>query len=124
MTESKNEKIRCFYPEVKLEKPNKRVIRRFIHSKCSGGFWARVRDLSQRERLANAAVGHQTVISIQMGYNPKLLELWEKIIIIDERGRTYTIKEKPDEYAYDKGDIKITAYSFRDENTYEEDIYD
>ena len=120
----KNQKIRCFFAESYLQKPNKMLVRHFIHSKQSGGFWAHIRDLSQRERLANEAVGHEVAISVQMGYNPAVLQLWESLIIIDERGVTYKMKEKPDEYAYDKGDIKFTAYAFRDKNTYEEDIYE
>lgn len=119
----KNQKIRCFFVENYLQKPNKLLVRHFIHSQKSGGFWVHVRDLSQRERLANEAVGHDVVVSIQMGYNPAVLRLWESLIIIDERGVSYKLKEKPDEYAYDKGDIKLTAYAFKDTNLYEEDVY-
>lgn len=31
----------------------------------------------------------------------------------------YTIKEKPDEFDYTKQDIKIRAYEFKDERTYQ-----
>lgn len=124
MSETKDKKIKCFYPEIVRAKPSKRILKHFIHSKASGGLWCNIRDLSQRERMSNASVGRQTVICIKVGYNPKLIELWEQIVILDEKGKSYNIKEKPDEYYYDKGDIKITAYAFRDENLYEGEIYD
>ncbi len=120
----KNQKIRCFFVECYREKPNKLLVRHFIHSKGSGGLWAHIRDLMQRERLANEAVGHEIAVSVQIGYNAEFLRMWESMIIIDERGRTYRLKEKPDEYAYDKGDIKFIAYAFHDGNVYEEDVYE
>lgn len=120
----KNEKIRCFYADVVRVKPNRAIARNFIHTRQSFGFWAHIRDLSQRERSANDAVGHQTVVQIIVGYNPRIIELWEKLVIIDERGTTYKIKEKPDEYEYTKGDIKIIAYAFRDDTVYGEDVYE
>ena len=50
---------------------------------------------------------------------PKILSMWEKLTLVDEQGRTYTIKEKPDEFDYTKQDIKIVAYEFKDERTYQ-----
>ncbi|MGN0817483.1 MAG: head-tail adaptor protein [Christensenellaceae bacterium] len=120
----KGKKIRCFYAETVREKPTKTHTRHFIHSKDSGGFWAHIRDLSQREKLANESVGHQTVVQIIVGYNPKILDMWERLTIIDEKGVSYTIREKPDEFEYAKEDLKITAYAFRDEKDYTEDTYD
>lgn len=124
MSEVKGQKIRAFYTEERREKPEKKLTRHFIHSEASGGFWAHIRDFSQKERTANEAVGHETVVKMRIGYNERFLDLWEKLTIIDERGQTYTLKEKPDEFDYDKGDIKFMAYAFRDGNVYEGDVYD
>lgn len=124
MSDTKGQKIRCFYAVVTREKPVKTYTRKFIHSKESGGFWAHIRDLTQRERLANEAVGHQTAVQIRVGFNPKILDLWDSLVVIDERGNFYKIKEKPDEYEYDKSDIKFTAYAYRDDTQYVEDIYE
>lgn len=123
--ETKNQKIRAFYTIEQRTKPTKRLTRHFIHSEASGGFWAYIRDLSQRERMSNEAIGQQTAVRIVIGFNQKVLTFWERLTIIDERGNTYIIKEKPDEYDYSKKDIKITGYAFNDGNVYEgEDEYD
>lgn len=124
MSEVKGQKVRAFYTKTKLEKPIKTYTRHFIHSKASGGFWAHIRDLTLRERLTNEAIGHQVVVVIRVGYNPKILDLWEQLIFIDEKGTTYRLKEKPDEYEYSKSDIKLTAYAFNDDKSYEEDVYE
>lgn len=115
----KNKKLKCFYVETTKAKPLQILARRYIHSQASGGFWCSVRDLSQKERLANEAVGHETVVTFIVGFNLKILQMWEKLTLVDEQGRTYTIKEKPDEFDYTKQDIKIRAYEFKDERTYQ-----
>lgn len=119
MAKAKNEKIRCFYPETVRQKPVERVTRHFIHSEKSGGYWAAVRDATQAEKLANDAIGHETVVHITVGYNPKILQLWDALVLIDQRGASYRIKGKPDEYTYQKEDLKIIAYQFKDTKTYE-----
>ncbi len=119
MNERKNDKIKCFYPVKRRDKPNVITVRHFIHSKKSGGLWAFVRDLSQQERQANDAVEHSTAVVIKVGYNPKLLANWEKIIIVDKNGVSYKLKEKPDEFTYAKTDLKFTAYAFKDGDKYE-----
>lgn len=118
MSGRKNDKIKCFYPVKRREKPNVITVRHFIHSKSSGGLWAFVRDLSQQERQANEAVGHSHAVVITVGYNPKLLASWEKIIIVDKKGVSYKLKEKPDEFTYQNTDLKFTAYAFKDEDVY------
>lgn len=115
----KNKKLKCFYVETTKAKPLQILARRYIHSRASGGFWCSVRDISQKERLANSAVGHETIVNFIVGYNPKILSMWEKLTLVDEQGRTYNIKEKPDEFDYTKQDIKIVAYEFKDERTYQ-----
>ena len=115
----KNKKLKCFYVETTKAKPLQILARRYIHSRASGGFWCSVRDISQKERLANSAVGHETIVNFIVGYNPKILSMWEKLTLVDEQGRTYTIKEKTDEFDYTKQDIKIVAYEFKDERTYQ-----
>ena len=115
----KNKKLKCFYVETTKAKPLQILAGRYIHSRASGGFWCSVRDISQKERLANSAVGHETIVNFVVGYNPKILQMWEKLTLVDEQGRTYIIKEKPDEFDYTKQDIKIVAYEFKDERTYQ-----
>ena len=53
-----------------------------------------------------------------------VLEKWEKLVFIDEQDRTYKLKTKPDEYEYEKTDLKLVAYAFKDETTYGGDVYD
>lgn len=124
MSEVKGQKVQAFYTEMAREKPVKTYTRKFIHSRESGGFWVHIRDLMQRERLANEAVGHQVAVVIRIGYNPRVLDLWEKLTFIDERGVSYRLKDKPDEFDYDKGDLKMTAYAFKDDTNYEGDVYE
>lgn len=119
MGAQKNDKIKCFYSVKRREKPNVITVRHFIHSRRSGGLWAFVRDLSQQERQANDAVEHSVAVVITIGYNPKFLANWEKIIIIDKNDVSYKLKEKPDEFAYAKTDLKFTAYAFKNEDTYD-----
>lgn len=114
----KGRKIRCFFTSTVKTKPNITLTRNFIHSQASGGFWAAVRDLSMKERLVNDAVGHDTVVTFVVGFNPKILSRWEELTILDEYDNSYKIREKPDEYDYTKGDLKIVAYKFRDDKTY------
>ena len=47
-------KVQAYYTEDIGKKPNAVLSRHFIHSKYSGGLWAEVRDLSQKEILAAA----------------------------------------------------------------------
>ena len=123
---TKNQKIRAFYVVIQRAKPNVIKVRHFIHSRKSGGFWASVRDFSQAERQSNEAIGHSNAVSIVIGNNPKIIKDWEKLIFIDERNISYRLKEKPDEFNYSKGDIKMTAYAFKDDEDYslEADEYD
>lgn len=121
----KTHKVRFFYPVASGSKPNTTTTRHFIHSEASRGLWAEIRDLSQKEILANEAVGKQSSIYITVGFNPTVLERWEELIIIDERQRTYRMKTKPDEFDYSKRDIRIAAYEFKDTTVYAEgDVYD
>lgn len=114
----KGRKIRCFFTSTVKTKPNITLTRNFIHSQESGGFWAAVRDLSMKERLTNDAVGHDTVVTFVVGFNPKILSRWEELTILDEYDNSYKIREKPDEYDYTKSDLKIVAYKFRDDQIY------
>lgn len=114
----KTHKIRAYYPIKAGEKPNQVLSRRFIHSEKSGGLWADTRDLSQKEMLANAATEKQRSLYITVGYNPAVLDNWRELILIDEQGATYKIKTKPDEFNYDRRDIRITAYAFTDNSAY------
>lgn len=122
----KQHKIKAFYVETSGQRPNVLSRRHYIHSQDSQGLWAEVRDLSQKEILANTAVGHQASVYITVGYNPTLIEKWEELIFVDERGTTYKAKNKPDEFNYSKQDIRITALAFTDTTVYNEegDVYD
>lgn len=123
-TVHKTQKIQCYYATALRDKPNKVYVRHYIHSRNSGGLWANIRDLMQKEKLNNEAVGQEVVVKVTIGYNSKFIENWEKIIVVDKNGNTYKLKEKPDEFEYNKSDIKFNAYLFREEHDYEEDIYD
>lgn len=122
---AKNQKVRVYYAERQPSKPTTLTSRHFIHSRQSGGLWAYIRDLSRRERLANENAGKETAVQIVIGYNPAFLRHWEELRLIDQRGTTYCLREKPDEYTYDKGDITLTAYAQVSEEAFDgEDIYD
>lgn len=114
----KTHKIRAYYCERTGEKPNTVLSRHFIHSERSGGLWAEVRDLSQKEMLAADAAEKQYSLYFTIGYNPSVLAHWEELILLDEQGKTYKIKTKPDEFKYDRADIRIAAYAFTDNNAY------
>lgn len=121
----KGKKVRCYYAETTAsEKPVKICRRHFIHSAESKGLWAHIRDLTATEKTVNDAVGHSVSVQIIIGYNPNVLEKWEKLIFIDEQNRTYKLKTKPDEYEYEKTDLKLVAYAFKDETAYGGDVYD
>lgn len=121
----KNRKFKFYFCESVGKKPNLTYRRHFIHNKESCGFWAERRDLSRSEILANNAAGIKTALLITIGYNPAVLEMFHDLIIEDEYGKTYKIKNKPDEYNYSKGDIKIEAYEYKDNTVYgEDDIYE
>lgn len=124
MSALKQRKVRCYYTDTTREKPNKTMVRYFIHSADSGGFWANIRDLSQAERQSNDAVAHKAALRITIGYNERVLEMWDRLTVMDERGRTYRIADKPDEYDYSRGDIKFTALLYVDNNVYGGDAYD
>lgn len=121
----KNQKIKAFYTVASGAKPNQLLRRHYIHSSESLGLWAEIRDLSQKEVLANEAVGKQIGVYITVGYNPALLERWAELTLIDERGTSYRIKAKPDEFDYAKRDIRIAAYAYEDTAVYSgSDVYD
>lgn len=118
-------KVQAYYTEDIGKKPNAVLSRHFIHSKYSGGLWAEVRDLSQKEILAAGAAEKQYSLYITIGYNPKVIQRWEELILLDEQGNTYKIKTKPDEFNYGRGDIRIAAYAFTDNLVYTgADTYD
>lgn len=121
----KDRKIRIYEPvEVFATKPLKFHVRRFIHTEESGGFWTEMRDTTIAERLGNGAKVDETVVVFTMGYNPEVEALWDRLIIIDEAGRTYRMAAKPDRYNYDRReDMKLTAQRCTDSTAYKEDRY-
>lgn len=121
----KNHKIKAFYPVASKTKPSATYTRHYIHSKASAGLWAEQRDLSQRELMANGSTEKQVVKYFTICYNASVLAHWEDLILVDEAGKTYRIKTKPDEFDYAKKDIRIAAYEFRDNTVYTGvDVYD
>lgn len=121
----KQHKFKFYYTEKTGTKPNETITRHFIHSKESCGLWAEVRDLSRKELVANNATGQQNTKIITVGYNPRILELYTDLIVLDEQGKTYRIKNKPDEFNYSKCDIKIEITEFQSNENYGgEDVYD
>ena len=121
----KTHKVQAYYPVMTGGKPNSVYCRHFIHSQESQGLWATIRDLSQKEILTNDAAEKQQSLYITIGYNPAVLKHWRELILIDEQGTTYKIKTKPDEFSYERRDIRIAAYAFVDNSAYTgADIYD
>lgn len=122
----KTHKVKAYYPVTTGQKPNAVLSRHYIHTQASQGLWAEIRDLSQKETLANGAAEKQQIVYITIGYNPAVLANWQDLILVDEQGKTYRIKTKPDEFNYARKDIRITAYAFVDNSTYTTgaDIYD
>ena len=121
----KNHKIKAFYPVASKNKPAVTYTRHYIHSKASAGLWTEQRDLSQRELMANGSTEKQVVKYFTICYNASVLAHWEDLILVDEEGKTYRIKTKPDEFDYGRRDIRIAAYEFRDNTVYTGvDVYD
>lgn len=113
----KNRKIKIFYPVETRSKPSVVINKRYIHSEASHGLWCYMLDQKLGERLNDDTVGREICVTMIVGYNSSIVELWEKLII-EYDSKTYKIKTKPDEYEYNKSDLKILAYEFNDDREY------
>ncbi len=123
----KNHKIKAFYVDtiqVGKAKANKVTVKHYIHTQASNGFWCAIRDFSLKEKLGNEAVASEDAVQITIGNIQTIIEKWPDLILEDLAGNHYRIKAKPDEFYYDKGDIKLLAYRYVDTNEYGGTIYD
>lgn len=100
-----------------------KIRRHFLHSKDSG-LWAYVRDLSQAEVVANQTVNIKINLIFQMNWNERIITNWNDPIVLIFNGRTYRTNQKPDEFEYRKGDIRIQAEAFVDTEKYDEDVFE
>lgn len=123
MNLTKNTKIKAFYVDVVKMKPDTYKYKRYIHSEGSQGFWCSIRDISAKEKLNYETKANEVVVKITIGHNPKIIENWEKLILVDVKNNTYRIKSKPDEFDYQSQDMVITAYRFVDTEIYGGETY-
>lgn len=109
----KPHKIKAYYyDETICPKPLPPLKTRvYIHGKS--GFWAYVRDLSQAEIVANTTVDIKINLEITVNYNPEILKLYSDLWI-EFNKTTYKLQSKPDEYNYNKGDMKLRVEERKD----------
>ena len=100
----KDKKIRAFKTAIQAVSGFERIVKKYIHSKNSGGVWAYIRHLSERERYAAKAVQSLETMLFEVAHSPKLTD----DLYIEFAGRTYRVVSI-DPYEFDKTDLVIRA---------------
>jgi len=72
--EVKDKKVKIYRVETARKKGHEIKIKRYIHDEKSGGLWAYVRDLTDRERFAALAVQVEQTIVFKITHNKKIAE--------------------------------------------------
>jgi len=102
--ENKDKKVRFFDISTKIVDGYEKVIKRYIHSKESGGLWCYVRELSESERFSAKSVQVEETTQFKVVYNPKIInELY-----LEFNGKTYSIVSI-DKFEFNKSDLTIRA---------------
>ena len=100
----KDKKVMAFKTTSKAVWGFERVFKQYIHSEESGGLWAYVRHLSQREQYRARQVQSNETVQLIFAYSPKLtLNLY-----LEFEGKTYKIVAI-DYFENNKTDLEIRA---------------
>ena len=102
--EIKDKKIRMFKATGQAVSGFERVWKKYIHSKKSGGVWAYVRHLSEREQFAAKAVNREETILFKVAYHPKITN----DLYVEFAGKTFNIVSI-DPYEFNNTDLVIRA---------------
>jgi SPP1 family predicted phage head-tail adaptor len=81
-----------------------RICKKYIYSELSGGFWAYVRHLSERERYTAKALQMEETILFKITANSKITE----DLCIEFGDKTYAI-ESIDKFEFNKTDYVVRA---------------
>jgi SPP1 family predicted phage head-tail adaptor len=103
-TEVKDKKVLAFEIRRTSEFGFEKVYKRYIHPEESGGIWAYVRQLLDKERLAATVIQSQATILFKVTHNPKIT----KDLFLEFGGKTYSI-ESVDPFEFNKTDLVIRA---------------
>ena len=102
--QNKDKKVKFFYIETKVVKGYERIIKRYIHSKESGGLWCYVRELSENERFSAKSVQVEETTQFIIVYNPKIVNE----LFLEFGGKTYNIVSI-DKFEFNKTDLVVKA---------------
>ena len=102
--EVKDKKVRVFKIETKRRDGYEIKVKHYLHDEDSGGIWAYVRDLTEREKFAALAVNVEQSIVFKITYNKKLTD----DIMFEFNGDTYK-KASADHFEFNKTDLVIRA---------------
>ena len=121
----KTKKIKMYYVKsTRIGKFDDQLVRYFIHTQKSGGFWTAPRDLSQAEKVANTTTDKDIIIVFEINKQQIVIDKYNDLVIVFN-GKTYkTSGAKPDEFDYESKDIKIYASQFVDNSEYAKDEYE
>ena len=100
----KDKKVKAFNATTKALWGFERVFKKYIHSEASGGLWAYVRQLSERERETAKAIQHDEDIKFEIAFHPKITT----DLMLEFAGKTYSIVSV-DPYEYNKTDLIVKA---------------
>jgi hypothetical protein len=91
--------------------------------------YAYIRDISVGERSSYAFEPNQSHIITYLNHNKLILEMYKHAhqdtnpLFLQFRDRTFVIVAKPDEYEYNKGDMKVVCEEKVDNHTFVDEIY-
>ena len=102
--EIKDKKVQFFQIYTKVVDGYEQVVKRYIHSKESGGLWCYVRELSENERFSAKAVQVEETTQFKVVFNPKI----KNELFIEFNGKTYSIVSI-DKYEFNKSDLVVRA---------------
>ena len=102
--EIKDKKVQFFEIYTKVVDGYEQVVKRYIHSKESGGLWCYVRELSENERFSAKAVQVEETTQFKVVFNPKI----KNELFIEFNGKTYSIVSI-DKYEFNKSDLVVRA---------------
>ena len=102
--EVKDKKVQFFKLYTKVSEGYEIVVKKYIHSKESGGLWCYVRELSENERFSAKAVQVEETTQVKVVFNPKInTELY-----LEFCGKTYNIVAI-DKFEFNKSDLVVRA---------------
>jgi len=102
--EVKDKKIRAFEATVRTVFGFEKVFKKYIHSEESGGLWAYVRQLMDRERQASKVIQGDATVLFKIAYNTKIT----KDLYLEFGSKTYNIVSL-DPFEFNKTDLVIRA---------------